>query len=277
MKRSAKTSTLCYYFVDEAGDGNLFDRRGRVIVGQPGCSRYFMLGILDVPRPDELSQTLNALRQKLLADPYFQDVPSMQLRAKKTCLLFHAKDDLPEVRREVFAVLKSFTDLRFYAIVTDKQRVLEYVHGRNQIEPAYRYNANELYEYLVRRLFRDRLHKDDAYEIYFARRGSSDRTEALQKALQAARQRFFDRWGIDSQSPIKVIPTASQANPCLQAVDYFLWALQRLYEHDEDRYLAYLWPSIHLVQDIDDRRSAQYGAYYTQKKPLTKAALAGRK
>lgn len=276
MDRSRKTSTLCYYFVDEAGDGNLFDRRGRVIVGQPGCSRYFMLGILDVPHPDEISQALVDLRQKLLVDPYFQDVPSMQPEAKKTRLLFHAKDDLAEVRREVFSALRSFADLRFYGIVTDKLRVLDYVQSRNKVEPGYRYNGNELYEYLVRRLFRDRLHKDDAYRIVFARRGSSDRTAALQAALQAARQRFFEKWGIDSHSPIQVTPIASQADPCLQAVDYFLWALQRLYEHGEERYLAYLWPSFRLVQDIDDQRSARYGVYYTQKKPLTKAALAGR-
>jgi hypothetical protein len=40
-----------------------------------------------------------------LADPYFKGVPSMQADAKKTALFFHAKDDLPEVRREVFRVL----------------------------------------------------------------------------------------------------------------------------------------------------------------------------
>ena len=45
------------------------------------------------------------------------------------------------------------------------------------------------------------------------------------------------------------------------------------YEKREDRYLTYLWPAIHLVQDIDDTRSARYGVYYTQKKPLTLAAL----
>ena len=53
--------------------------------------------------------------------------------------------------------------------------------------------------------------------------------------------------------------------------------LEKEYEQGEERYLSYLWPSFRLVQDIDDRRSARYGVYYTQKKPLTKAASDGRK
>jgi len=32
------------FFVDEAGDDTLFDKKGRVIVGQEGCSNYFILG-----------------------------------------------------------------------------------------------------------------------------------------------------------------------------------------------------------------------------------------
>lgn len=45
----------------------------------------------------------------------------------------------------------------------------------------------------------------------------------------------------------------------------------------EDRYVSYLWNSVHLVQDIDDKRTAGCGVYYTQKKPLTAAALEWRK
>ena len=41
--------SICHYYVDEAGDGTLFNARGKVIIGEEGCSRYFMLGILEVP------------------------------------------------------------------------------------------------------------------------------------------------------------------------------------------------------------------------------------
>src|SRR3989337_2290764 len=121
-----------YYFVDEAGDGTLFDARGRMLIGEQGISRYFILGVLDVPDPDLLHRELEELRKNLLADPYFKKVPSMQPEARKTTLMFHAKDDVPEVRREVFALLQKH-EFRFLAVVRDKQKVLDYVKRRNAV------------------------------------------------------------------------------------------------------------------------------------------------
>ena len=62
-----------------------------------------------------------------------------------------------------------------------------------------------------------------------------------------------------------VVPKTSQENGGLQAVDYFLWSLQRFYERKEDRYLNLLWSSFRLVHDLDDTRENDYGIYYTKK------------
>jgi hypothetical protein len=266
-----------HYFVDEGGDGTLFASKGRVIIGTPGCSRFFMLGLLDVLDPAALQTSMDNLRAQLLNDPYFRNVPSMQSAGGKTALAFHAKDDLPEVRREVFNFLRNVDGLRFFAVVTDKLSVLDFVRQQNERKPTYRYNPNELYDYLTRRLFRDRLHQDGSYEIMFSKRGKSDRTAALKNALEAARLRFAEQWNVTSYAPMHVTAGTPQTHAGLQAVDYFTWALQRLYEAGEDRYVEYLWSSFHLVQDIDDQRQAGYGAYYTQKKPLNAAVLAWRK
>ena len=261
-----------YYYVDEAGDGTIFDSRGRrVIIGNEGCSRFFILGLLDVADPLALSNDMDALRTALLDDPYFKNVPSMQPKAKKTALCFHAKDDLPEIRREVFKVLIKH-HLKFFGIVRDKLKVLDYVRQRNEADRAYRYHPKELYDYLVRQLFSGRLHQYDSYEIYFARRGKSDRTKALRTALETARQRFSEKWRVTSSAPVKVTACYSREVGALQAADYFLWALQRFYEKGEDRYLSYLWPLFRLIRDLDDTRRHPYGEYYTQKKPLTPAA-----
>jgi len=265
-----------HYFVDEAGDGTLFDSKGRVIIGSEGCSRFFILGFVDIPDPVSLTREMMELRTTLLADPYFRGIPSMRPDQRKTALAFHAKDDVSEVRREVFVLLRRHAGIRFFAVVKDKRATLDYVLSRNEREPGYRYESNELYDHLVRRLFKNMVHKDDAYNIYFARRGKSDRTAALQSALETARQRFRERWAITSAAAINVIASTPPQEPGLQAADYFLWALQRLYERGEDRYVAYLWRQFHLVQDVDDTRQARYGLYYTQKKPLTAAALADR-
>ena len=199
---SADAASIKHYYVDEAGDPVLFDSKGRVLVGTQGCSRYFAVGLLDVANPEGLAEDLNRLRAGLLADPYFKDVPSMRPEVrKKTALYFHAKDDLPEVRREMFKLLQGHA-LRFSAVVRDKQAVLDYVRPRNQRDPAYPTNE-----------------------------------------------------------------------PVLQAVDYFLWALQRVFEKREDRFLELLWPQCSLVVDVDDTRTAEYGTYYTKQKPLKAAAL----
>jgi hypothetical protein len=76
-----------HYFVDEAGDPTLFDNKGRIIVGNPGCSGYFILGKLDVDDPAALTAALEKLRTDLLADPYFKGLPSTQPAARKTRLM----------------------------------------------------------------------------------------------------------------------------------------------------------------------------------------------
>ncbi len=277
-KQTSKTPpSIRHYFVDEGGDGTLFSRTGKVLVGTEGCSRFFILGLLDVPDPMALNDRFNELRTRLMSDSYFKNVPSMQPDARKTALAFHAKDDLPEVRRDVFQILRNTEGLRFFAVVADKLSVLEYVRQRNKREPAYRYHPNELYDSLTERLFRERLHQSSGYDIIFSKRGKSDRTAALHQALEAARSRFVTQQEITSLASLNIAVATPKEYVGLQAVDYFIWALQRLYERGEDRYLTYLWQAFGLVHDIDDTRKTHYGVYYTQNKPLTAEALRGKK
>lgn len=106
-----------------------------------------------------------------------------------------------------------------------------------------------------------RLHQHDAYEIHFAKRGKADRTAVLREALEAARRRFTEIYGKVSYASINVLASDSKYIGALQATDYFLWSLQRFYERGESRYLDFLWPSFHLVRDIDDTRENKYGEY----------------
>lgn len=257
--------SICHYFVDEAGDGTIFDSNGNVLIGTQGCSRFFSLGLLEIDEPAALASDMEALRKDLLNDPYFRDVPSMQPNGRKTALMFHAKDDVAEVRREVFGLLQQHSGLRFFAVVRDKRAVLREVQTYRQK----RYHPNSLYDQLVSQLFKDRLHSESAYQIVFATRGRSDRTQAFRAALEDARKRFRKKWGINSNPRIDINAEDAVRQPGLQAADYFLWALQRCFERRDDRYITYLWPQCHLVLDRDDTRVNKYGVYYTQKSPLT--------
>lgn len=256
-----------HYFVDEAGDPVLFNRRGKVVVGTEGCSRFFIVGFLDAADPIKLGVELDQLRRSLLSDPYFKKIPSMQPDKEKTALGFHAKDDVPEVRREVYRLLIGHK-LRFCAEIQDKLSKAHWVKNTNTTSPRYHYNQNSMYDGLVARLFKNHLHKDDAYEICFAKRGESDRTKALGKALQKARGNFRKKWGIDGNGIIEVTMSKPSKSAGLQAADYFLWALQRCYEKQEDRYIRYIWNQVCVVHDIDDQRTRKTGVYYTKEQPL---------
>ncbi len=263
-----------YYFVDEAGDPTLFDRRGNVIAGEPGCSSHFMLGALDVAEPVKLTDSLHQLHREIVADPFYAGIESLKPERGKTHLLLHAKDDLPEIRERVFRLLVQ-QEVRFYAVVRDKRGFSAHVRNMNAKSETYHYTPNTLYDELVKRLFRDRLHQDHSYRIVFAKRGTKDRTHALRQALDDARTNFQKRWGITGTAPIEVSAVASSDEYCLQAADYFLWALQRAYTAGEDRFITFLWPRCALIHDVDDRRKSGAGCYYTEKNPLTAAGIRG--
>jgi hypothetical protein len=261
-----------HYFVDEAGDPTLFNSKGRVIVGDQGCSRYFILGKLEIEDPAGLDAELRRLRAELLADPYFKGVPSMQPEQGKTALAFHAKDDVAEVRREVYRLLCS-ARLRFYAVVRDKLHLASYVQQQNAREPSYRYRQNEQYDLLVRELFGKLHHMADQVHICFARRGTKPRNDAFRRALEQAGEEFARGFGFQHPAEQEVISSTPQHCPGLQAVDYYLWALQRFYERREDRFLNLIWPQVGEIHDLDRLEQGRRGVFYTKQKPLNMAAF----
>lgn len=269
-------------FVDEAGCPTLFQgRRGKPIVETPGCSRFFILGKLEVEDPVALAQKLDALRAELLNDPYFAGVESFRPERRKTAHAFHAKDDLPEVRYRVFSLLcAEGRGLRFHAVVRDKHVLLQEEQVRRAADPAYRYQENALYDGLVRNLFSKFHGLADGYELCVARRGHKDRNQAITQAIAHAEQDFenklgFSRGGAEAWN-IRIADPGTEA--CLQAVDYFLWALQRFYEQRRDartdqpkpreaRYLNLLSPQIGEIHDMD--YGPPGGTHFHGMRPLT--------
>lgn len=279
MMSSGDEETL-HIFVDEAGDPTLFANRRRAIVGTAGCSRYFIMGKLEVDDPADLGARLTKLRERLISHPYFHGVPSFNPAREKTAVMFHAKDDLPEVRFQVFDLLVSEGDrLRFHAVVCDKERVLQDVCRRNETDPDYWYQHNELYDGLMRSLFGKFHRLADAYQVCIARRGQSDRNEALRVAIDHAERDFMAKYGFGrgGRDDWRIRVSTPKNDPCLQAVDYFLWAVQRFYEPRvapktgaslrDERFLKMLWPQIGEIHDL--HFGPTYGSFFNKQRPLT--------
>lgn len=276
------TRETLHYFVDEAGDPTLFQgRRGKPLAGSAGCSRFFILGKLEVDDPVSLAGKLHDLRSDLLADPYFAGVESFRPERKKTAVAFHAKDDLPEVRRQVFHLLRSEGKLlRFHAVVCDKESLTRRESAKREKDTAYRYQPNALYDSLVRSLFSKFHRLADSYALCVARRGHKDRNQAITLALEHAERDFernfgFSRGGMDAW---RIAVSDPKADACLQAVDYFLWALQRLYEvryhaqtgvelPREDRYMNLLQNQVAEIHDLDF--GPERGSFFNPQRPLT--------
>lgn len=256
-----------HYFVDEAGDTTLFNSRGVVIVGKEGVSRCFVLGVADVPDPIAAKRALDDLRAALLRDPYFKGVPSMQDAEGKTAAGFHAKDDLPEVRREVFRLLPGL-GVRVQAAIRRKTDLAS--EARMLYESlGIKLKPSDIYDDLVKRLFKNLLHVGDSHEVCFARRGKSDRQDALEAAIERAKQNFRRSWNAQVDRPSHVRSSVPSEDVGLQIVDYYLWSLQRLLERGEDRYFAAVADQFRLIMDLDDKRLRGYGRWYSTKDPLT--------
>jgi hypothetical protein len=255
-----------HFFVDEAGDLTFF-RKKKIIVGEEGCSNFFMVGAAEIVNPEEVRQKLTQLREDLLADVYFRGVPSMQPEANKTAVFFHAKNDLPEVRREVFKVLLT-CNVKVTVAIRRKQAMAEHFQKEFR-EKGKKFSDNQIYDDLISRIFKDRLHNADECRITFARLGKSERREALFSALEKAKKKFerkvkaktveFAPLEIQSAYPSEVIG--------LQVIDYYLWVLQRMFEKGEDRFFQMFCSHFKLIMDIDDRRRKNYGEWYSSDNP----------
>ncbi|MFQ5435851.1 MAG: hypothetical protein ACE5FD_13315, partial [Anaerolineae bacterium] len=215
-------------------------------------------------------QSLTNPRRELLADPYFTGVPSFRPERRKTALLFHAKDDLPEVRYAVYKLLRAAgDDLRFHAVVCDKEALRRRETARRQQQPRYRYRPDSIYDALIQSLFSKFHRLADQYELCIARRGKKDRNQAIKSALKAAEREFEQKFGLSrgGDDAWHIVISDPKQTVCLQAVDYFLWGLQRFYERREDRYLHMLWPQFGEIHDLDF--GPPRGTFYTKQQPLT--------
>lgn len=256
-----------YYYVDEAGDLTFFNKKGRLLLGQEGVSYTFMLGLIHLDNPQLAKEKLESLRANLLADPELSKIPSMQPEKKKTALLFHAKNDHPKVRERVFEILPTLgvkvqiAIRRKDSLATNARKIYE--------EKGDKIKSSDIYDKLVIQAFKNMLHQADENHIIFAKLGTSERRKALADAIRGAKKSFEKKWKKGFDKPVTIDVKESSEEIGLQIIDYYLWAVQRLYEKGEDKYFKLLEKDYSVIADLDDKRKNWGGAWYTRSNPLT--------
>jgi hypothetical protein len=250
-------------FLDEAGDTTFFGKGGIPIIGNAGVSTTFIIGMVrfntDLP---EIRLKIIELAKEIESGTYFKNIPSIIKRSERGGYYFHAKDDLPEIRKQFFDFIRTL-DCSFQAVAGRKLLDL-YVKKHNK-------KSNEFYADLLSHLIKDKFERYDKLVLNIASRESSTSYQNLQTSLQKSKERFLKRnenKSIKAQISFNVQPYMKE--PLLSIADYFCWSVQRVFEKGETRFYDYIQDKISLVVDLYDRENYSGGKnYYTSKNPLT--------
>lgn len=243
-----------WFFVDESGDPTFYDRKGNLIVGQEGCSPILVLGFIETQQPESIRQALQRLQSEVVADPYFEGVPSLA----KTAVAFHAKDDLPEIRYRVFKLLAELDFKAQFVVARKIERVF-----RN----SFHAKESEFYDHLVSQLFKNALHRHQQNFVYFAKRGSRSRQAPLSSAIRRGVAQFEQQWNTRVTSDVAVQAQMPKGEPCLSVIDYMNWAVYRAFTHGEMRYYRQVEQHVSLLVDLYDTENYPQN-WYTRKNPF---------
>jgi len=244
-KTNEKKSPLHTYhrFLDEAGDTTFYGKGKVPIVGTHGVSNYFIMGMLTVNEPvQEVRNMIMDLQTAVLEDAYFNSVRSIQRRNTRLPYFLHAKDDVPEIRKMGFGLIKSI-DCHFDAVVVRKNyKDFETKHNRNQAD---------FYADLLSHLLVDNLNKHEVLVLNIARRHQCTTQKNLEKGLEKATIVAKNKYpGTDNNCKVVFNVQQPTTEPIINIADYFLWALQRKFEKGEGGYVHYLASRIRSVQEL---------------------------
>ncbi len=257
------TQKTYHRFLDEAGDTTFYGKGKIPIIGTNGVSDAFILGMVKIQQPLEEVRSAIAQKQNQIANsPYYRGIPSVVKRTEKGSFFFHAKDDLPEIRKEFFDFLLQF-QFSFEAVVARK------IIGI--YEKKHNGKGNEFYADLLSHLLKNKLNASDKIVLNIARRKNSTEYNNLQLALQKATARHHNKTnGKEAITKVVFNVQSFTAEPLFAVADYCCWAVQRVFEKGETRFYDYIQDKISLVVDLYDSEKYKGNLnYYTKKNPLT--------
>jgi hypothetical protein len=220
-------------FLDEAGDPTFYGKGKIPIIGNEGVSNYFLVGMLTVNEPlDTVRQNIMDLQNNIAADPYFHSVPSIRKKKETIGYFLHAKDDVPEVRKMTFELIKTI-DCYFDVAVGRKDcGIYERKHNGNQ---------SEFYADLLSHLLIDDIKDQGKLVLNIAHRSKCTTHTNLNKGLEKALIIAGKKYPYDNINCKAVFNVQQPTNePVINIADYFLWAVQRNFERSEKRYMDFL-------------------------------------
>ena len=205
-----------------------------------------MLGMLTIHDSIQtIRQKVTDLQTNIVNDPYFQSVPSIQKKKNKAGYFLHAKDDVPEVRKMAFDLINTI-DCHFDAVIGRKDyNIYERKHNGNQ---------SEFYADLLSHLLIDNFHTTEKLILNIAHRSKCTTHKNLEKGLDKATKTAINKYPNNKDNFCKITFNVQHptTEPILNITDYFLWAVQRMIEKNENRYIEFLKSKIRSIQNLYD-------------------------
>ena len=242
MAASDETKTN-HRFLDEAGDTTFYGKGKVPIIGSKGVSTCFILGMVEFTEPlHKVRDKVAAAKVSILSSDYFKGIQSIMKREREGGFFFHATDDIAEVRKEFFDVLKDI-DCRFEAVMGRKIPSL-YENKHNGREA-------EFYADLLSHLLENKLSGDGKLILNIAERGKTTKNSVLASAHEKAENRLNDGGDAANIRCQVVFSVKNQrSEPLLSVADYFCWTIQRIIERGETRFYDHVAERIGSVIDL---------------------------
>jgi hypothetical protein len=140
---------------------------------------------------------------------------------------------------------------------------IQVVVGRKNLrmfQKRFKCSTHTFYDDLVSKLFENVLHRKAQNVIYFSARSSKKRLAPLLDAVRKGVERFEEKWARKVNSTVDILVQTPSDEPCLQIIDYALWAVHRAYTKGEMRYFETIRDKFSLISDPYDR--AKYPNVY---------------
>ncbi|MGX5653670.1 DUF3800 domain-containing protein [Geodermatophilus nigrescens] len=220
-----------YLFADESGNFDFRDHHR-----YPGATRFFAVGTLFLAREDDKLDLQNAMLNVR---------HDLARRGKIHNEAFHATEDPQWVRDAVFDRLK---DLDFKVDVT----IMEKAKAQPQTHP----NDETFYQYAWYyhlKYHRSYFKPNDDVLIASAALGTRKGRAAFRGAVTSVAEQVLD---FRIRKHLAFWP--ADCDPCLQAVDYVLWAVMREFEKGDDRSSKIVASQIGSVYDLWSRGQTYY-------------------
>jgi hypothetical protein len=232
-----------YLFADESGNFDFRDHSQ-----YQGASRYFAVGTMMINGEKEM----RALQSELLALRY--DLIGQGIPVRDA---FHASEDSQPVRDAVFDVLKGH-DFKVDVTLLEKAKAQPQTHVTDST--FYKYAWYFHLKYFSGRYFLP----NDQLMVVSAALGTKRTQAAFRTAVEDVVQQCCNY-----QVKRKIAFWPAGTDPCLQAVDYALWAVMRDVESGDSRSRKLIRSKINSVYDL---WSVGRDYYYGPKAKASKSA-----